>query len=165
MIRFINEIGPVNLKLVKSLHIMVDWRTNLSTWLNLLDKLAQEANGLRCIWLIWGAYYEYGELPQIGTRERGFGGNLDFVCALGKIRGLEKLTISGYYAKSWPKYLDEVLGIQVRALCGYFVEERDLEKGKREKRELLLEKYIREGNQWESQRFIKYQQGIEDLML
>jgi hypothetical protein len=87
---------------------------------------------------------------------------LDFVRALGKIRGLEKLVISGYYAKNWPIYLNETLGIQVRALCGYFVEERELEEGELEERELMIEKINREINQMESQNFIRYQQGTED---
>jgi hypothetical protein len=52
-----------------------------------------------------------------GARERGLGDNLDFVHALGKIRGLEKLVISGYYAKNWAAYLEERMGVQVRAIC------------------------------------------------
>lgn len=35
-----------------------------------------------------------------GARERGLGDNLDVVRVLGKIQGLEKLVIKGYYAKN-----------------------------------------------------------------
>jgi hypothetical protein len=38
---------------------------------------------------------------------RGLGDNLDFVCTLGKIQGLETLVIEGFDAKNWPAYLEE----------------------------------------------------------
>jgi hypothetical protein len=54
--------------------------------------------------------------------ERGLSGNLDFVRALGMIQGLDKLAIEGYYAKNWPAYLEETMGVQVRAICGHCCE-------------------------------------------
>lgn len=116
MFRFIVQIGLANLKLVKTLHIWVPWMAELSPWLQLLYILAEEASGLRYLELGWGADCEFLWQLGPGARERGLGDNLDFVRALGKIQGLEKLVINGYYAKNWPAYLEERMGVQVRAM-------------------------------------------------
>jgi len=136
----------------------------LSPWLQLLYILAEEASGLRCIKIGWGAYSEFPEQLRQGARERGLGDNLDFVRALGKIRGLEKLVISGYYAKNWPAYLEERMGVRVRAMCGHYREERDLKEGDLNDEELEIEKLRRETNKKELQTFMEYQQGTEDLI-
>jgi len=99
MFRLIVQIGLVNLKLVKTLHIWVPWMAELFPWLQLLYILAEEASGLRCIELGWGADSEFSWQLRRGARERGLGDNLEFVRALGKIQTLEKLVISGFYAK------------------------------------------------------------------
>jgi len=46
MFRLILEIGLVNLKLIKTLHIWVPYMATLSPWLQLLHILAEEASGL-----------------------------------------------------------------------------------------------------------------------
>jgi hypothetical protein len=91
--------------------------------------------------------------------------NLDFVRALGMIRGLKKLVISGYYAKNWPAYLEERMGVRVRAICGHCREERELKEGDLNDEELKIEKLIRETNEKELQTFMEYQQGTEVMML
>src|SRR5437667_7158347 len=55
MFQFISQIGPMNIKLVKSLDIWVPEDAEISPWLRLLDILAEEANGLRFVKLGWGA--------------------------------------------------------------------------------------------------------------
>jgi hypothetical protein len=60
----------------------------LSLWLQVLHILAEEASGLRCIELGWGAKCELPWDPGRGVKEKGLGDNLDFVRALGKIKGL-----------------------------------------------------------------------------
>ena len=164
MFRLIVQIGLVNFKLVKTLHIWVPWMAELSPWLQLLYILAEEASGLRCIELGWGADCEFSWHLERGARERGLGDKLDFVRALGKIRGLEKLVISGYYAKNWPAYLEERMGVRVRAICGRCREERELKEGDLNDEELKIEKLIRETNEKELQTFREYQQGTEDLI-
>jgi hypothetical protein len=156
LFRLIVQIGLVNFKLIKTLHIWVPCMAELSPWLQLLYLLAEEASGLRCIELGWG-----GNLKRMW---RGLGDNLDFVRALGKIKGLEKLVIKGYYAKNWPAYLDERMGLRVRAICGHCCEERELREGDLNDEELENEKFIRELNKKELQRFREYQQGTEDLI-
>lgn len=152
MLIFIGQIGLVNLKLVKRLHLWVPSMVELSPWLKLLHLLAEEASGLRYIGLAWCADFELSwQLPR-GARERGFGDNLDFVRALGKIRGLENLVIAGYYAKNWPAYLEERMGVRVRAIRGHCREECELKRGDLNAEELKM------------QRFMEYQRGTEDLI-
>ena len=79
MFRLIVQIGFVNFKLVKILQIWVLWMAELSPWLQLLYILAEEASGLRCIELGWGAECEFH------WHQRGLGDNLDFMRVLGKI--------------------------------------------------------------------------------
>jgi len=164
MFRLIVQIGLVNLKLVKTLHIWVPWMAELFPWLQLLYILAEEASGLRCIELGWGADSEFPQQLRRGARERGLGDNLEFVRALGKIQTLEKLVISGFYAKKWPAYLEERMGVRVRAICGYRREERKLEERDLNDEELKFEKLIREMNEKELQTFMEYQQETEDLI-
>ena len=102
MFRLIMQIGPVNFKLIKTLHIWVPWMAELSPWLQILHILAKEASGLRYIELGWGANCEFPWHLERGATERGLGDNLDFERPLGKIQEVEKRVIEGYYAKNWP---------------------------------------------------------------
>ena len=54
--------------------------------------------------------------------------------------------------------------MQVRAICGYYREERELKEGDLNDEELSIEKLIRETNEEELRTFREYQQGIEDLI-
>jgi hypothetical protein len=74
------------------------------------------------------------------------------------------LVIEGYYAKNWPAYLEERTGVQVRAICGHYREERELKEGGLNEEELSVEKLIRETNEKELQEFKEYQQGTENLI-
>jgi hypothetical protein len=76
---------------------------------------------------------------------------------------LEKLVIEGYYAKNWPAYLEERMGVQVRAICGHCRQERELKEGDLNDEELSVEKLILETNEG-LQTFREYQQGTEDLI-
>ncbi|TAQ88737.1 hypothetical protein B7494_g2908 [Chlorociboria aeruginascens] len=163
MFRLIAQIGPVNLKLVKKLDIWVPCMAEISSWIQLLNILAEKASGLRYIELAWGTNCDFPWPLQRGARERGLGDNLDFVRALGKIQGLEKLVISGYYAKNWPAYLERI-GMRVRAICGHCHEEAELKEGDLNDEELENKKFIREINEKELQAFMRYQQGTEDLI-
>jgi hypothetical protein len=163
MFRLIVQIGLVNLKLVRTLDIWVPWMAKLSSWVQLLCTLAEAASGLRYIKLGWGAESEFPWRFRRGARERGLGDDLDFVRALGKIQGLEKLVISGYYAKHWPAYLERT-GMRVRAIHGHCLEESELKEEDMDDEELENETFIREINERELQSFMKYQQGTEDLI-
>lgn len=56
--------------------------------------------------------------------QRGLGDNQDFVRALGEIQGLDELVIKGYYAESWPAYLEKRMGAPVEAFCGHSSREK-----------------------------------------
>lgn len=163
MFRLIVKIGPVNLKLVKTLDIWVPWMAELSPWLQLLDTLSEEASGMRHIAIRWDVHFEFRWGLERGAKERGLGDNLDFVRALGKIQGLEKLVIGGYYAKNWPAYLEERIDVQVQAICGHCSEEGELIEGDLNYERLGAEELIHEANKEELLRFREYQQGTEDL--
>ncbi|KAN0086434.1 hypothetical protein V8E54_000122 [Elaphomyces granulatus] len=165
--QFIRQIGFVNFKLIKKLEIWVPPHAKLSPWLGLLYLLAEEASGLRCIRLCWdsnlgGRHRDDPEYWWGGAWDwkRGLGDNLLFVRALGKIQGLEELVIEGYYAKNWPSYLEERMGVQVQAICGweaglwYCTEEGILEENE----------YAREHNEMQLELFTEYQQGTENLI-
>ena len=72
--------------------------------------------------------------------------------ALGKIQGLEELVIEGYYAKNWPSYLEERMGVRVQAICGWYFTKEDTFVHAREHNEMQLEL------------FTEYQQGTENLI-
>lgn len=131
----------------------------LSPWLQLLNILAAEASGLRCIELGWGASFDI-------VWSRGLGDNLDFVRALGKIQKLEKLVIEGYYAKNWPAYLEEKMDVRLQAICGLPLREgrEESERDTDDEKQLKWEKTRREMNEKNLQRFREYQQGTEDLV-
>ncbi|PVH71889.1 hypothetical protein DL98DRAFT_660356 [Cadophora sp. DSE1049] len=156
MFRLIVQIDLVSLKLVRTLHIWVPWMAELSPWLQLLYILAEKASGLRYIELAWDTNCEDRWQLQRGNRERGLGDNLDFVRALGKIQGLEKLLISGYYAKNWPAYLERI-GVRARAICGHCCEESELKEEDLNDEELEIEKFRRERNEKALHTFMEYQ--------
>ncbi|KAF4637558.1 hypothetical protein G7Y89_g540 [Cudoniella acicularis] len=161
--QFIAQIGFLNTKFIKTLHIWVPWMATLSPWLQLFYVLSKEATRLRSIKLGWGANCDYLWHLERGAMERGLGDNLDFVRALGMIQGLEKLIIKGYYAKNWPIYLEERMGTPVRAICGHYREGREL-KGDMNDKELEDQKFLCEMNERELKTFRSYQQGTEDLI-
>ena len=119
MFRFIAQIGPINVRLVKSINMWVPWMAEVDPWVNLFTVLAKEASGLRAIGLTWEKCDYCDRQYMRGAPERGLGDNVQFVRALAQIQGLQRLTIEGYYAKRWPAYLEESMGVQVQAERGY----------------------------------------------
>lgn len=76
------------------------------------------------------------------------GDDLDFVRALGKIQGLEKLMISGYYAKHWLLYLERI-GIHIRAIHRHCLKESKLKEEDIDNKELENKTFICEINKRE----------------
>ncbi|KPM46368.1 hypothetical protein AK830_g143 [Neonectria ditissima] len=118
MLQFMEQMGPQNVKLLGMLQISVPCQTECGSWVKLFDALAKDATGLRALHVEWFAECEYSWEYVRGAAERGLGDNLDFVRALGQIKGLEKMTIRGSYAKRWPAYLQEKMGVRVQAKSG-----------------------------------------------
>ncbi|KAJ8112759.1 hypothetical protein OPT61_g4950 [Boeremia exigua] len=151
MTGLIRQIRFHNLSLIKSLHIWVPHMATPLPWIQLLQTLADNAHGLRRIELAWGAVLDEG-----GSGSRGLGSDLDFVRALGQLRGLKELVISGFYARNWPTYLSETLGVQVKAMCGHGFEVND--SGSQEL------SYLENESVEELRNFKRYQQGTEVLI-
>lgn len=161
MFRFSAEIGIANIKLLRTLYIWVPYTAKLTPWLQILHFLAEEATGLRFIELGWGASCEFPWQLERGARERGLGDNLEFVRALGKIQGLKRLVITGYFAKNWPAYLERRMSVPVRSVPADFREEGYLSP---EVLALKNKDWLCEHNQEQLEAFEKYQQGTEDLI-
>jgi hypothetical protein len=157
--RLMLQIGLVKFKLIKKLDIWVPWMADLSPWLRLLHILVEEASGLRYLKLKWCAgFMENPRKFERRVLERGLGDQLDFVRALGKIQGLETLVIDGYYAKNWPAYLEERMGVRVQTIDQWLDEMRlrgDLED---------RIQYICDINEQYLQDLREYQQGTEELI-
>jgi hypothetical protein len=141
-IPFLARIGPVHIKELKTLEISVPGaRQKKGKWIPLLEQLAQEAESLRDIKICFNAEETVWGLG-------GWGKDVDFVRALGKIGGLEKLELKGYYAKRWPEYLEEKTGAVVVAKPGFY------EEGVGDEQE-MEEKLAS---------FIQYQRGAGDIV-
>lgn len=156
MFAFIAQIGPTNVKCIKSLEVWVPCRSEILPWLRLLETLSVKVTGLRFVEIAWDADCEFPWQLVRGAKERGLGDNVLFVRALARIQGLEKLIIGGYYGKHWPSYLSQEMSVQLRAECGHPFKYA----GPEEQHETwvleLIEKNL--------QSFEKYQKGTEDLM-
>jgi hypothetical protein len=157
MLKLFAQIGLHNFKLIKSIKIWVPCMAKLAPYLILLDLLAKEATGLRYVELAWDSDLE-------APWDKGLGDDVDFVRALGKIKGLSKLTIGGYYAKEWPVYLETEMGTQVQAIRGHGRPLRGTKKEDLSEREWEVEEGTRENNLEEVGRFEKYQLGTRGLM-
>jgi hypothetical protein len=117
-LRWLEQIGRDNVKHLAKLRIFVYAPYHLGPypdlcdrpptglkWCELFDRLASEATGLRDIYIYWDAE------PMFGHFGGGF--DVDVVRALARIKSLHKLEIDGYFAKEWPAYLEEKVGIKV----------------------------------------------------
>ena len=156
------QIGPGNLK---KLHIRVPYHRSAApwAWVECFNTLANEAKGLRDIEILWDLLpIRNGKRRRLPSK-RGLGDNPDVVRALGRIRGLEKCVIQGYYAEQWPAYVSERMGVRVQAVQGRVVWTADGESvdfGKRERDEWPpYEAWIRER---ELLIFEEFQHGIRD---
>lgn len=154
MFRLILQIGWENFKLIKTMDIWVPYCADLSLHIHLLNILAEKASGLRYIDLGMGAELEGG-----WRSNRGLGDSLDFLRALGKIQGLEKLVIRGFYARNWPEYLNEKMGGRVQAISGLPCVPARL------KRSESNEEFVRVENEETLQKFREYQRGTDDFLL
>ncbi|KAH8726941.1 hypothetical protein GQ44DRAFT_825508 [Phaeosphaeriaceae sp. PMI808] len=116
MIDFLNHVGTVNIGYIKTIEIFLPFGTKLSTALQLLRMLSENATRLWSMHFIWTV--NFMRQPRA------------FVNALARIQGLGLLIISGDYVKSWPAYLQKSIGVEVRKEGAMTVFERGLERMK-----------------------------------
>jgi len=73
-------------------------------WCQVLNKLADEATSLASVYVYFDAE---------GWMHAGAGKDLNFVRALGRMKVSKSMKIEGNFAKRWPQYLEEKLGMPV----------------------------------------------------
>jgi len=74
------------------------------TWCQVLNKLADEATSLESVYVYFN---------DAGWMHPGAGKDLNFVRALGRMKVSRSMEIRGLFAKHWPQYLEEKLGMPV----------------------------------------------------
>ncbi|KAH7078855.1 hypothetical protein BKA63DRAFT_507254 [Paraphoma chrysanthemicola] len=162
-LRFLDKIGPRNTACITSVTIWVSYLAGCRAWLQLLQRLATSATGLRRLTIGWGARTDCAIPSQRGAMERGLGDNLDFVRTLAQIQALEELVIQGYYAKPWPTFLEKAMGVKVQTEDGYVTGTAmfgdDMSAQARERQEV----YLQELYAIEQNNVRDYQRGTEDL--
>lgn len=124
----------------------------------MLDTLSDKATGLRSVELAWDA--ETGIPWPLEARERGLGDNVLFVRALAKIKQLEKLKITGYYAENWPSYLRNGLGAHLHVEGGHRGNPQD--EDDEDDEEIVV--WALDLNEKNSQKFKAYQEGTENII-
>lgn len=160
MFSLMAQIGPTNVKYIRSLEIWVPYRSEILPWLRLLNTLSGKATGLRFLEIAWGAECTFPWQLVRGAEERGLGDNILFVRALARIQRLEKLKTGGFYAKHWPSYLRQEMAVQLHAECGHPLKYYEPE----DENEDEYETWVHERNEKNLQSFEAYQKGTEDLM-
>lgn len=123
VLKWLEQIGPANVEHLRRLRIFIDANysrepettfgvpSEISLWYVMVDRLARTATGLKNVYIF--RHYE----PI--RAHRGVGKVLRLVRALGRIQGLEGMSIGGHYSKQWPEYLAGKMGVKVReAGCG-----------------------------------------------
>ena len=154
------EVRARNLKFIRilSLTVLQDG-TELDCWLSVLDKVAHRLTSLRILSLRWSLY------RRDSKATRGLGDDIDFVRLLGMIQGLQKLTISGYYAVHWPTYLQKAMSCEVEALIVYGLREELALRGEEDGKGIIRENRLtRAVNKHTKEAFARYQKGTEDLI-
>lgn len=113
VLKWLERIGPENVKLVKKARVLVEVQTGpreiwYQGWYELFRVLACSASGLRDLEVYWAA---------VGVGKRWMshlaGADVEFVRELGEIKGLSRMRISGYFAMHWPQYLERKMGLEV----------------------------------------------------
>ncbi|OAL44870.1 hypothetical protein IQ07DRAFT_592123 [Pyrenochaeta sp. DS3sAY3a] len=157
--RLVSQIGIENFSLIRLIQIWVPRGAKSSEWVQMLHLLAEKGTGLRCIEIAFDHDLESSFQP-------GLGDNQEIVRALGEIQGLDELVIKGYYAESWPAYLEKRMGAPVKAFCGHSSREKaKLKVDDRSDEELEHERFVHELNKTEVEVFREYQQRIKAVTL
>ncbi|RDW86532.1 uncharacterized protein DSM5745_03174 [Aspergillus mulundensis] len=158
----ITRIGAANFEMIRDLDISIESGFSLDFLMQLLSTLSTDAKALRKFSITWEAR-EF----CAGSASRGLGDNLEVVRALAKIKQLDKLLISGYYAKPWLAYLRREMGpagVEVFEEPGdlppVFIIEMIMKEFGREEGKYKLEEF----QKCELHNFREWQKGTEDLL-
>lgn len=135
---FLRSIGPINITYIKSLHIFFTNSPKIAIWKELVHALRYDVKGLRQLRVVWeDTTYGAGKDPR-------------YVRGLATIRGLEALSIEGFYAKRWPEYLEMKMGLPVSVVDD---DGRRKDGSRKQQRSSLLTLNLRD----------EFQKGTEDF--
>jgi hypothetical protein len=148
-LKIFDHIGPNHMKQIKTVRILVetdDPTIRSGMWIAFLNALSREATGLRNLHLIryvsQNLDTEEEEVHGHGPKERG---DIEFVRALGTIKGLKTMVLEGYYGQKWPGYLEDKMGVFIHTRPGY--------------------RWNGSPQGWEMKRLALYQRGTDDAAL
>jgi hypothetical protein len=83
-------------------------------WCRLFDTLQQEATNIQDLSVYWDAEGPWGTRPPWNIENPlhfGLGKSVVFVRGLAQLKVKKSVEISGFYAKHWPRYLEEKMGL------------------------------------------------------
>ncbi|KAI1372395.1 hypothetical protein F4677DRAFT_432741 [Hypoxylon crocopeplum] len=107
-----------NAALVSDLSIFLH-ATSISSspplWCRLFDKLQREATNIQHLSIYWDADGPWGMRPPWNIEDAlhpGLGRSVVFVRGLAQLRVRKGVEIGGFYAKHWPRYLEEKMGLK-----------------------------------------------------
>ena len=108
-----------NAALITNLFIFVDPVVSDSPsprqWCRLFDKLQQDATNLQGLTVYWDAEGPWGTRKPWKMEDIehvGQGRSVVFIRGLAQLKVKESVEIGGFYAKYWPKYLEEKIGLK-----------------------------------------------------
>ncbi|MCJ1470031.1 hypothetical protein MMC07_008676 [Pseudocyphellaria aurata] len=109
-----------NAALITNLSIYVDPVVSGSPspqqWCRLFDQLQHDATNLQALTVYWDAEGPWGtpkpwSLGDI-IMHPGLGRSVVFIRGLAQLKEKESVEMGGFYAKHWPKYLEEKVGLK-----------------------------------------------------
>jgi len=84
-------------------------------WSRLFDKLQREATNIQHLSIYWDAEGPWGTRPPWNIEDAlhfGLGRSVVFLHGLVQLKVKKGVEIGGFYAKHWPKYLEEKMGLK-----------------------------------------------------
>ena len=102
-LRWLKSIRPINVGRLRRLDIFVDADSaRKQKWLMLFQKLAKELSSLELLRIFFDAYMHLG-----------LGKDTDILVAIGRLRSLEAIALSGGYSPHWPEFVRRETGADV----------------------------------------------------
>jgi len=84
-------------------------------WCRLFDKLQREATDVQHLSVYWDADGPWGTRPPWNIEDPlhfGLGQSVVFIRGLAQLKVKKSVEIGGFYAKHWPRYLEEKMGLK-----------------------------------------------------
>jgi hypothetical protein len=118
MYYLLTHSGFENFMAIKLLEFWVKRDADLDPWLRLLYKLSLTDEAPQLTSLEVG--FDSSELRWNNQWRKSLGDNVLFARSLGKIKGLKRMKITGFFGKNWPDYLSAKMGFPVEVqICVY----------------------------------------------